>query len=624
MKSIYQLCFIALFMSLVVSCKKENGGSQIDTNTVQHPQILLLEGQESQIEDLIASAPVWEELHSVILKESNKILGKSLLQRKLTGRRLLSVSRECLRRVFFLSYTYRMTQDKRFLQRAEEEMVNVAGFMDWNPSHFLDVAEMTMGLAIGYDWLFDELEESAKLSIRQAIKNKGLEPSFNSDYNWFVRSTNNWNQVCNAGMTFGALAVADAYPELSKKVIDRALETIKLPMSVYQPDGAYPEGYAYWGYGTGMNVMFLDAIEKALGSDYGLPSAPGFLPSAEFQTHMIAPSGVCYNWGDCNAGGSLDPAMFWFASKTQDPSLLYMENRFLQVDKLSQYTWKRLLPAMMIWAKDVPVAAISEPAAKFWVGQGDNPVALMRTSWSDPDAIYLGFKAGSPSVNHGHMDIGSFIMEADGVRWVSDMGKQNYESLESKGMRIFGKTQDAERWTVYRFNNLSHSTLTIDGEHQRVEGAARIDRFSEAEAFPFAISDISTVYDDQLQAAKRGVSIIDEQYVLVQDEVKALDKTSQLRWAMVTEADVNITSDGATLTKDGQTLYFKVKGPDNLEIKTWSTAPTTDYDAPNPGTILLGFDYELPPNTSATFQVYLVPEKALSTFAEREGSLADW
>lgn len=191
MKSIYQLCFIALFMSLVVSCKKENGGSQIDTNTVQHPQILLLEGQESQIEDLIASVPVWEELHSVILKESNKILGKSLLQRKLTGRRLLSVSRECLRRVFFLSYTYRMTKDKRFLQRAEEEMVNVAGFMDWNPSHFLDVAEMTMGLAIGYDWLFDELEESAKLSIRQAIKNKGLEPSFNSDYNWFVRSTNN-------------------------------------------------------------------------------------------------------------------------------------------------------------------------------------------------------------------------------------------------------------------------------------------------------------------------------------------------------------------------------------------------------------------------------------------------
>lgn len=624
MKSSYRLCFVAVLLGLVISCKKENTGNQIDLNTVQHPQILLLEGQEEQIEDLIASDPVWTELHAVILRESNNILSKSLLQRKLTGRRLLSVSRECFRRLFFLSYTYRMTKDKRFLARAQEEMVNVAGFSDWNPSHFLDVAEMTMGLAIGYDWLFDELEDSAKLRIRQAIKNKGLEPSFNDDYNWFVRSTNNWNQVCNAGMTFGALAVADAYPELSQKVIDRALESIKLPMSVYQPDGAYPEGYAYWGYGTGMNVMFLDAIEKALDSDYGLPSVPGFLLSAEFLTHMLAPSGVCYNWGDCSAGGSLDPAMFWFASKTQDPSLLYMEQHFMAIDQLSKYSWKRLLPAILIWAKDVPLAAITEPVTKFWVGQGDNPVALMRTSWSDPDAIYLGFKAGSPSVNHGHMDIGSFIMEADGVRWVSDMGKQDYESLESKGMRIFGKTQDAERWTVYRFNNLSHSTLTINGEHQRVEGAARIDRYAEDPAFPFAISDISTVYNGQLKAAKRGVAIVDEQYVLVQDEVEALDQTSQLRWAMVTEADVSITAEGASLTKDGQRLYFIVKGPDNLQIKTWSTAPTTDYDAPNPGTMLLGFDYELSPNSSATFQVYLVPEKALASFTEREGRLADW
>ena len=30
-------------------------------------------------------------------------------------------------------------------------MLAIAQFADWNPSHFLDVAEMTMGMAIGYD-----------------------------------------------------------------------------------------------------------------------------------------------------------------------------------------------------------------------------------------------------------------------------------------------------------------------------------------------------------------------------------------------------------------------------------------------------------------------------------------
>ena len=63
-------------------------------------------------------------------------------------------------------------------------------------------------------------------------------------------------------MTYGALAVAEDYPELSKKIIDRAIESITLPMGEYNPDGASPECFGYWGYGTSFNVMFLSAIEK--------------------------------------------------------------------------------------------------------------------------------------------------------------------------------------------------------------------------------------------------------------------------------------------------------------------------------------------------------------------------
>ena len=88
----------------------------------------------------------------------------------------------------------------------------------------------------------------------------------------------------------------------------------------------------------------------------------------------------------------------------------------------------------MIWGKDIPFNEIKEPVKKVYVAQGKNPVCLMRTSWKDPEALFIGFKAGSPSVNHGHMDIGSFIAEANGVRWAVDLGSQNYESLESKGM----------------------------------------------------------------------------------------------------------------------------------------------------------------------------------------------
>ena len=117
--------------------------------------------------------------------------------------------------------------------------------------------------------------------------------------------------------------------------------------------------------------------------------------------------------------------MFWFAQKNNDPSLLWKEKQFFNTDDFSKFTNDRLLPTVMIWGKDISLESIKEPTMNTWIGQGKNPVCLMRTSWTDPKAIYLGFKAGSPSVNHGHMDVGSFVMEADGIRWAIDLGIQN-------------------------------------------------------------------------------------------------------------------------------------------------------------------------------------------------------
>ncbi len=83
------------------------------------------------------------------------------------------------------------------------------------------------------------------------------------------------------------------------------------------------------------------------------------------------------------------------------------------------------------------------------MGQGKNPVASLRTSWTDSNAIYLGLKAGSPFVTHGHMDAGSFLMEADGVRWAMDFGAQEYESLESKNIGLWDNKQEGQRWQIF-------------------------------------------------------------------------------------------------------------------------------------------------------------------------------
>lgn len=581
---------------------------QIETvKSLQHPRILLLKGEEQQIQQSIAASATWKKMHEAILKESDQIIGLPPIERIQIGRRLLDKSREALRRIFQLSYAWRMTGEQKYFDRCEKEMLVISKFSDWNPSHFLDVAEMTMAVAIGYDWLFPKLSPESKKIISEAIISKGLNPSLDSKYNSWQRVTNNWNQVCNAGMTYGALAVAEDNPELAQNMIERALNTIHLSMDEYKPDGAYPEGYGYWGYGTSFNVMFLSAVETVFKSDFGLNNTPGFLQTSGFLQNMTGVTGPCFNWGDAGLGGSLNPTMFWLAQKNNDPSQLWVEKKYLGGDDYSRFTRDRLLPAIMIWGKNLPLGKIAEPKVKAWKGQGANPVALMRTSWTDPNAIYVGFKAGSPSVNHGHMDVGSFIMESDGIRWASDFGMQDYESLESKGIALFGRTQDAQRWTVFRLNNFVHNTLTIDNQLQQVKGYAKIDRFSDSPKFMYAVSDISSVYENQLESAKRGVAIVNGKFVVVSDELIALNKPIIVRWTMLTTATPTFGDKSITLTKDGKTLNLMVNTEVKVTMKTWSTTPTTTYDAPNPGTTLVGFEMQLEPREKQAVQVLLVP-----------------
>ena len=68
-------------------------------------------------------------------------------------------------------------------------MLEVSRFKDWNPSHFLDTGKMAMAVAIGYDWLFDELSGQEKQILRKALVEKAITPSFNPSYNWFLNSS---------------------------------------------------------------------------------------------------------------------------------------------------------------------------------------------------------------------------------------------------------------------------------------------------------------------------------------------------------------------------------------------------------------------------------------------------
>ena len=120
---------------------------------------------------------------------------------------------------------------------------------------------------------------------------------------------------------------------------------------------------------------------------------------------------------------------------------------------------------------------LSPKAPLNWSSQGPVPITIQRSSWDNARAIFVGLKAGSPSANHGHMDGGSFVLDADGVRWAYDLGAENYHRIESRKMDLWNMSQSSDRWTIFRLGSLSHNTLAIDGALQQAKGSAKVVSF---------------------------------------------------------------------------------------------------------------------------------------------------
>ncbi len=591
-----------------------------------HPRMLLTAGEEEGISRMIAADSAMAKVHDGIVAECDRMLVLPPLERVMEGKRLLHTSREALRRIFWLSYSYRMTGKEAYAERAIEEMMAVCAFKDWNPSHFLDVGEMVMAVAIGYDWLYDVMLPEQRQTVSRSIMEKGFEPADDERYAGFYNLANNWNQVCCSGLLYGALATYEDHPELSRELIDLYVRSVPFALACYAPDGGYPEGFNYWGYGTSFQVMMIAALESALGTDYGLSEAPGFLDTASFIQFMTAPSGDCFNFSDSPSMAACNPMMFWFAGRNDDPSVIFLERRTIgslpddfMKDASRRFTEYRLLPSLLIFASRLDTSGIAAPEENFRVFEGKTPLFVYREGWESEKDVYLGIKGGSPMTSHAHMDAGSFIYEYDGVRWSMDLGMQDYHSLESRGVDLWNQEQHGQRWDVFRLGNEAHSTLTLNGEHHRVKSFVPLTEVWQKKSRKGARLEMTEAFGDMVTDAERSVFLDRRNRLHVEDRLTADDGEVEVMWVMTTPARARIAADGSILLeKDGKRMKLRMAvsadGTSDPAVipHVWTNDPPHDYDAPNPGTCRVGFTFTVPAHASVISNAVLGPAGKVS------------
>ncbi|MBD2844048.1 discoidin domain-containing protein [Paenibacillus sp. IB182496] len=550
----------------------------------EHPRLLATRDDFDAIRQRIASDPVFQQWYAQIEQKADGMLQDPLpvydtSQTNGNGNFLNSVSRVELDRMLHWGFMYQMTGDSVYVNRAWQDLQVTNAFADWNPPQFLATAELSFAYAIAYDWFYEAWTEQQREALYSAISDQAFEPALKVylkqpatgiERGWF-NSPNNKNAVVNSALAMSALAIADEAPAISKEIMEAALQSVQEHLDQYAPDGASAEGPMYWNYAMQYAVDLFASLETALGSDYGFTDKEGMAQAGFYPLYMTSPTGSVFNYSDADPSGLYKDENYWIANRYNLPVLggFTLQNPRIGVKGL---LWAK--PENYLTPEDAGIALDKHFA-------GGEEVASMRSTWGHDNALFVGVKGGDNQSSHGDLDIGSFVLDALGVRWAMDLGVQTYGSSD-----LWSFDEEATRWTYYKKRAEGHNTIVVNPDAGADQDPYAVSGITQSVYGPeeaYTIVDLTPAYGDQVLAAQRGVALLDHRRrVLIQDEIQTL-QPSDIWWFMHTAASqVDIGQDGRTaiLKKGNKRLQVRIQSPTNAVFSLMEAAPLPS--SPNP------------------------------------------
>lgn len=402
---------------------------------------------------------------------------------------------------------------------------------------------------------------------------------------------NNYDEVCNGGLVNFLVAFANVnenFRAASEYTLDCACFAVKWGFKdAYAPDGGYPEGTGYWDYGTRYSTQFLEALHCATGIDQSYIDLPGFSESFYYVFH-IESTGVGY-WNyhdnDENIGFVPKQTIPWAAWRLQDKELATLYMQYAKEDKGSNHAF-----ALMYYDASLFGDETNIPLDKVYTGLS---LSTLRSDWSNT-ATFTGLHGGWNNWSHSMHDIGQFILEMDGVRFFTVLGKDEYNLLAYQQPGASGDNptykSNPQGYWYYRNRAEGTNTLVIDpttvntgnfNAGDRGQGTnwdqlhdvySETVRFESGTNSALAIIDMSVAYDATYLSRMvkgsgfRGVLLTENRStVIIQDEFTLTsDKKHTVYWFAHTikGAEAQITDKHtAIITVDGKSMLCQIVLP---------------------------------------------------------------
>ncbi|XHR31101.1 MAG: NAD(P)-dependent oxidoreductase [Chthoniobacteraceae bacterium] len=392
------------------------------------------------------------------------------------------------------------------------------------------------------------LPEDLKTCIRERLYSAVFINYLDLDFFW-KKVSNNWNAVCHQGVLGAALSqVGDV--DLLGEILLEVRTHLPAFLSGYGPDGGSSEGAGYWSYGFGWFAVLNEQLETRTGGELSLFANDDHVREiARFGPRMLLRGSRLVNFADGPGTGGLPPSLLSYlgdrlnerdcsAAALNEYRRIAITGLDLQAERADLFAFIRLL---LFCPYDL---------------SGDTPelsdcflsdLGVLVAHGAEQDGHHWDFaaKAGHNGEHHNHNDCGSFILNIDGIRLISEIGAPEY-------VKDFFSLK---RYEFLAARTLGHSLPIINGCEQ-AEGAERFSKVIAHELGEDCVSfsvDASACYPREAGCGKflRTFHFEKKQGSLVLVDQFELERLESLESAIVASHPILLKGNEAVIESDG-------------------------------------------------------------------------
>lgn len=500
-----------------------------------HPYICITSENASQIKQKALENEWFGSLFSMHLDYVESLLSKSPIPYTHDGTHI-NPNTACDSSK--LAFVYLITGDEKYAEKAWGFAEAVCDYPDWNYSvQYLDTADIVMHMGYVYDALYGYLNAAQKEKLLLAIRQKGLDEALRfydgtTDAVCLYWSTNrhNWNIVCNGGVITAAAAIFDSDPEYCSEIISKAICSLEYAMPMYLPDGGFEEGSSYWTFAAEYLVCFHDALCMTFDTDFGIFQKYNLGSTAKFPLYMDSDGGT-FSVGDAYLYQQMSSDAYYFAIKSGNRALASLiANKIEEYDKSGNLIFFKYFQRSSDDDTEPPLDAYFKKPA----------TGTFREKWSN-GGNYVAFHGGRNSLAHGDLDIGTFVFDAGGKRFITDIGRDDYYYP--------GYFKRSHRYSYYSKRGEGNNVLLVNPcdkyYDQQFNANSDIIRFDSSESCALGILDTAQAYGNDVKKARRGFMLSDLRRVFsVRDEITFTNNQNDIYWFAHTCADIDIVDKG--------------------------------------------------------------------------------